>query len=317
MVFFLSRSSSYSLLKNNCNNFSDELAQFLVGKGVPKYILDLPEAFLSTQLGQVIAPLFDNVGSGLNTINTGYTNNSQTIRREESPGFEELITEVEVARAQSAALDEKRKALKDKLAKKEKRKEKKKKKKNSITQDYDSSSNTGMSEVEVTEITEVSNGDGTPVIPSEMLPSEQFLEDEAREKREEEERKKQRDPPVVFLNVDPKIELEALVKLVDGQLAKDEEQSIMELHQYLLEGEGAWAISEGFLTFIGRLLRDSAISTETRVHLLRVLACAALKDDIILLLHQDRRDHIFMNFAQDIDRHKPEEQQALALFVSI
>lgn len=255
----------------------------------------------------------------MNTVNTGYTNNSQTIRREESPGFEELITEVEVARAQSQALDEKRKALKDKLAKKEKRKEKKdkkKKKKDSITQDFDSSSNTGMSEVEVTEITEVSNGESAPVIPSEMLPSEQVLEDEARERREEEERKKQRDPPVVFLNVDPKIELEALVKLVDGQLAKDEEQSIMELHQYLLEGEGAWAISEGFLIFVGRLLRDSVISTETRVHLLRVLACAALKDDIILLLHQDRRDHIFMNFAQDIDRHKPEEQQALALFVS-
>lgn len=269
-------------------------------------------------MGQAVAPLFDNIGVGLNTVNTPYNLNNQQIRREESPGFEELITEVEVARAQSAALDEKRKALKDKLAKKEKRKDKKKKKKNSISNSNDSSSNTGMSEVEVTEITDVTNGgsDG-PAIPSEMLPSEKALEDEAREKREEEERKRARDPPVVFSSsIDPKVELEALVKLVDGQLLKEEEQSILELHQYVLEGEGAWAISEGFLTFVGRLLRDSSISTETRVHLLRVLACAALKDDIILLLHQDRRDHIFMNYAQDIDRHKPEEQQAVALFVS-
>lgn len=89
----------------------------------------------------------------------------------------------------------------------------------------------------------------------------------------------------------------------------------MELHQYLLEGEGAWAISEGFLIFVGRILNDASISTETRVHLLRALAVAALKDDVVLLLHQDRRDHVIMNFAQDIDKHKPEEQQALALLV--
>ena len=26
---------TYNLLKNNCNNFSDEMASFLVGKGIP------------------------------------------------------------------------------------------------------------------------------------------------------------------------------------------------------------------------------------------------------------------------------------------
>jgi hypothetical protein len=88
-----------------------------------------------------------------------------------------------------------------------------------------------------------------------------------------------------------------------------------ELHQYLLEDEGAWVISEEFLIFAGRVLREPTISPETRVHLLRALACAALKDDIILLLHQDRRDHVLMNYAQDIDRHTPEEQQALALMM--
>lgn len=106
-----------------------------------------------------------------------------------------------------------------------------------------------------------------------------------------------------------------MVKLIDGKLSKDEEQAIEELHQYLIEGEGSWALGDGFLIFIGRILGDREISTETRVHLLRALACAALKDDVILLLHQDRRDHTLMNYAQDIDRHAPEEQQALALFV--
>jgi len=90
-----------------------------------------------------------------------------------------------------------------------------------------------------------------------------------------------------------------------------------ELHQYLLEGEGSWALSENFLIFVGRILRDPNIKPDTRVHLLRTLAIAALKDDVILLLHQDRREHTLMNYAQDIDRHSLEEQQALALFVRL
>ncbi len=110
--------------------------------------------------------------------------------------------------------------------------------------------------------------------------------------------------------------MESLVKLVDGSLTEEEQVALEELHQYLLMGDGCWALSDGFLVFVGRILRDPQVSTEARVHLLRSLAHAALKDDIILLLHQDRRDHVLMNYAFDIDRVAPEEQQAMALFVS-
>lgn len=106
------------------------------------------------------------------------------------------------------------------------------------------------------------------------------------------------------------------MRLVDGKLSKDDETAIEELHQYLIEGEGSWALGDGFLLFVGRILENKDVSTDTRVHLLRTLAAAALKDDIILLLHQDRRDHILMNYAQDIDRKAPEEQEGIALFVS-
>eukprot|EP01018_Ginkgo_biloba_P008399 Gb_25798 [translate_table: standard] len=34
---------TYSLLHHNCNNFSNELAQFLVGCSIPDFILRLPE----------------------------------------------------------------------------------------------------------------------------------------------------------------------------------------------------------------------------------------------------------------------------------
>ncbi|KAI5151991.1 desumoylating isopeptidase 1 [Enteropsectra breve] len=34
---------SYDLFTNNCNNFSEYLSQYLLSKGIPQHILDLPE----------------------------------------------------------------------------------------------------------------------------------------------------------------------------------------------------------------------------------------------------------------------------------
>ena len=41
----------YDLFDNNCNNFTDEAAKFLVGKGIPEYITGLPKEILNTPLG--------------------------------------------------------------------------------------------------------------------------------------------------------------------------------------------------------------------------------------------------------------------------
>lgn len=69
--------------------------------------------------------------------------------------------------------------------------------------------------------------------------------------------------------------------------------------------------------FIGKLLQNKNFPMELRVHLLNLLAAAALKEDIILVLHQDRREHVFMNYAYQFDKLPIEEQKPLALFVSI
>lgn len=114
-----------------------------------------------------------------------------------------------------------------------------------------------------------------------------------------------------------KSEYDALVGVLNGKLNQEEEQSLGELKQYMLEDEGSWALGDGFLNFLGRLLHDKSLSEEIRVHTLNVLAAAALKDDIILLLHQDRREHVLMNYAYDVDRNSPDEQKSLSLFVSI
>lgn len=133
---------------------------------------------------------------------------TQQNTRNLSPGFEELNSEIEEARLQSVALQEKRQTIaKTKAEKKEKKRDKKKRRQeqngtaNPVGNDS-YSSNSGMSEVESEMNGNRINNGVTPVIPSEMLPSEQALEDEAKERQAEEEKRKNRDPPVVFTNVE-------------------------------------------------------------------------------------------------------------------
>jgi len=53
--------------------------------------------------------------------------------------------------------------------------------------------------------------------------------------------------------------------------------------------------------------------SEARVAMLRLLAYGAKEDDIVLILHMDRKDHSVMNYAQSFDRLTVQEQESLAL----
>lgn len=232
-IFSHFRGSNYNLIKHNCNTFSEDLCQFLCGTSIPKYILDLPQEVLSTPLGQRLAsiigekrdtdaspfhncipiicnaivqcfsPFTERIGANngeANGSNGTFSFEPQITARESSPGFDELNNEIEEARLQSLELERSRNAIKEKIAKKEKKKEKKKKR-NGSQSDPDSPyhSNSGaMSEVEAVEL----NGAASHAIPSEMLPSEQALEDEAKDRQAEEERRKNREPPIVFKDID-------------------------------------------------------------------------------------------------------------------
>lgn len=114
-----------------------------------------------------------------------------------------------------------------------------------------------------------------------------------------------------------KKEYESLAECIAKVGQDDDHQSMAELKQYVIDDEGSWALGDNFLNFIAKWLNDDQPSNDRlRVQLLTVLASAALKDDVILILHQDRRDHILMNYAHNIDRLPLSEQEALALFVS-
>lgn len=141
----------------------------------------------------------EQISGGASQNSNNFSFEPQITAREQSPGFDELNSEIEQARLQSIALERSRTAIKDKIAKKEKKKEKKKKR-HLTSSDSDTGLNNtlNMSEVEAAEL----NGAAGHAIPPEMLPSDAQLEEDAKEREAEEERRKNREPVVVFKDID-------------------------------------------------------------------------------------------------------------------
>lgn len=299
---------TYNLFKHNCNCFTEEVSNFLAGKSIPKYILDLPEEILQLPIGQGLRTLIETLsnspsGSALFTVGSTFLGTRN--QREVSPEFELLNEAIEEARLNSIALEERRNELNEKLAKEDRKKKKKKKKEKKhkgnkeIASDTNSTGPSNCSEMAESEAAAQQLTEAQLLSfdePAESLPAE---------------------PPIVFKDlVDVKAEYDTLNSLVTEQLNEEEKQCMDKLRMYVLEDEGSWALEDNFLNFVGRILRDETIPSNARVKLFNILSVAALKDDVILLLHQDRRDHIIMNYAYDFDLHPAEEQLALTQFLT-
>ena len=56
---------SYDLFSHNCNNFTNDFGMFLVGKGIPDHITNLPRRILDTPFGQMLKPQLD---AGMRTV---------------------------------------------------------------------------------------------------------------------------------------------------------------------------------------------------------------------------------------------------------
>ncbi|GFR06700.1 desumoylating isopeptidase 1 [Trichonephila clavata] len=63
-----------------------------------------------------------------------------------------------------------------------------------------------------------------------------------------------------------------------------------------------------YIIVVGRLLNDRNLRPEVPVLTLRMFQAAALKEDIILLLHQDREKHHLMTYFYKIESLTPDEQ---------
>ncbi|XP_019166134.1 PREDICTED: desumoylating isopeptidase 1-like [Ipomoea nil] len=59
------RAETYNLMAHNCNNFSNEVAQFLVGTTIPDYILDLPNEVMNSPMGPLMLPMIKQLETTL------------------------------------------------------------------------------------------------------------------------------------------------------------------------------------------------------------------------------------------------------------
>lgn len=50
---------AYDLWRHNCNNFSNDFATFLLGKGIPSHITNMPQAVLDSPFGRMLMPMLD------------------------------------------------------------------------------------------------------------------------------------------------------------------------------------------------------------------------------------------------------------------
>jgi hypothetical protein len=60
--------NTYNILTHNCNNFTNECSNFLLGKGIPEDIVALPQRLMATPLGQAFKPMFDQMQSQMSSI---------------------------------------------------------------------------------------------------------------------------------------------------------------------------------------------------------------------------------------------------------
>ncbi|ORZ36944.1 PPPDE putative peptidase domain-containing protein [Catenaria anguillulae PL171] len=54
------RAVDYHLLDHNCNTFSNEVCELLVGRPIPDFVSNLPRDFLETPFGQSLRPVIDS-----------------------------------------------------------------------------------------------------------------------------------------------------------------------------------------------------------------------------------------------------------------
>ncbi|RXG73993.1 hypothetical protein Avbf_00409 [Armadillidium vulgare] len=413
-IFGLGESSykpgAYDLLKHNCNNFSEEVSEFLCGRGIPKTILTLPDEVLNTDLGEILAPLAKSLqlkekksipfGGAENNINSYVPR--EVPRQIEDPELEELNSAIEEVRHNTLLLENRRNSLNEKLLKKErkerkKEKREKKKKKNRSSVDLGEERGSRRKKRGDSVHTDTNNEEPTeeslthrrfsepvdipivdtqtshqprspsrrlpplppsvqrksPVSPSlnlelpsdrtqtpspvpsiEVTPTTPVMEEERTEvplpeaaepppshdplpvpEDEELPPETPREPPIIFKEeVDTVADFDGFVHFVADMLSTSEQKHMEELRAYVVEDEGSWALGEDFNSLFARIFHDPSIPWEAQRHLLRIMAAAALKDDVILMLHQDRKEHTIMNFANKIESLPPEIQEALALF---
>jgi len=128
--------------------------------------------------------------------------------------------------------------------------------------------------------------------------------------------KKERKPHekgISFRKFDHVKDFEDLVRTVVILCNEEDQERLREMEEWIVKNEGTWVLAEGFNFFLGNVLQKADWPSEGRIAMLRLLSYGAEQDDIVRILHMDRKDHLVMNYAQRFDRLPIGEQESLAM----
>lgn len=92
---------TYSLMTHNCNNFSSEITQFLVGTNIPEYILNLPNEVTSSPMAALIMPMIQNLET---TMRAGAVPQAPQFRQ--SPVINQVNQSTESSKIQPKSKDQ-------------------------------------------------------------------------------------------------------------------------------------------------------------------------------------------------------------------
>lgn len=268
------RPGSYDLFQHNCNNFSNDVALFLTGKGVPEFILSLPQDVLSTPLGESLRPLLESL----------------SLRAEGSRGVSfgaraQLAAEQQLA--EESRPDDTRESSAERKVK---------------PPNHPRPQPEGRA-MEDEEVNRTGAADGA----SGDL-------DDANIGRPKKERKP-REPAIVFADIDATAAFDNMSKHLRELLNEEEQTMMTELSDFVLHDTGAWALGAQHLQMIGKILQDDGVPKDGKVSLLQFLQAASLLDDIILLLHMDRKDHVLMNYLNDFEKFDKDLQEETCILM--
>ncbi|KAH9501898.1 uncharacterized protein LOC124497125 isoform X2 [Dermatophagoides farinae] len=283
--------SSYQIFENNCNNFSNEIALFLTGNGIPDEILNLPNDFLSTPLGQTLQQYLNTLtirpkGSGVRFYNPDVCEDNNNNNNHPK----QISTDSSISTTISKSVSDHN---------------------NEIPTSTSSQNKLKMSDDQLVENFPNNNGENINNDDDDdgddKAIGDKFTTSTSRRSY------KYEDPPIVFKDIDGLAAIRKVEEMVFTMLNPQQQQCLKEIDEYLQSESGAWAIGDEHLDLIAYLLNggDGKFAPNVTLLTLEVLQAASLKEDVVLILHQDRKDHRIMSYINRIENLTLAEQEEI------
>lgn len=109
--------------------------------------------------------------------------------------------------------------------------------------------------------------------------------------------------------------MKKLTELVNDLLTPEEQLHLKEWYEYLSTDNGAWILGDEHLDLVAHLLsheNSGKFAPNVPLLMLQGLEAAALKEDFVLVLHQDRKGRRLMGYINKIESHTLAEQEEIA-----